>query len=1141
MITDFVPGQWWDSYPTTGKHAYYLSNGMADGQPDKFTYKLLNKSGTFYFMKNSNGIGYKIVPVPYDNIAITFDGGSFEITDSDGTKYQFGGPMGGHFEQLRANGMETSGSIDAMGTCVNCQVTTWKCKKIINSTGTDEIIFSYSPKTVTTYRLYQDQVEYYSNNSPCGLNNYVRSDQDPAKLAGSYQNLISLVPFHEISSPKYMVLMGNKIPYFHVPYVDGGTVVDKIYPMTGVNNSTQLNVAGLSLSEITFRGGKVQFSGADELSAVQVFDYEGREVKKVSFYYSFANALYATESKHYNGTDFQGTRYLDSIHIGNGDDTYDRYAMFYTNKFCFGNHLKGHDAWGYSNPSTIEIAQANAFNGSVLSLPTGTIIEPRYYFDLSWGCSNYIENVPITIGGDNWAETSSEDHMRRGLLKRLIFPTGGYSDFDFEANKYEEIFSDGVIQQRLPQVSGGLRIRSITTYDTNGGVPVSQKYYRYGELEQGTGVLVNKPQLSPFSTTPGGGNYYFGAVSYEQELNYLAGDAACTNPSCLNTLAVEKKTTYQSASALDYTYSNGSPIYYNKISEYKQDLGESSGKIVYEYYPPNTFHDFTSAPLFPENRIPETNIPFLKTSGLLGAQKSITFYKPLPGSKFTPTHKKEFEYLRHLNPEQIYVAAAFQKVIYNVVEGSYSGEYMDFYSGHPSNNFTTYVYGIASGKLLLEKETETRFESSGNLINITTYEYNRLPYLQVSAINKKNSKGQVIRHAFKYPYDYPGSIVYDDMVTWNRINLPIEEIQTNETLGKEISRKKTNYDQQSAGFGFQAPASVQSSIAGNLLKTDITFNKYDQYGNVLQLITADNISVSYIWGYKSLYPVAELKGVDYNSIPVSYLSNAQINNPVSDNSLRELLEELRDSFIGGQLISTCTYKPLIGITSQTAPNGLKIFYEYDPVGKLVRKLDHNQNIIKSFEYKTLGPSVKSINKGFYTNVPTMRTRSFQCSPGVHQVYNYVVRGGKYSADNVAFASSQAEHEAESNNTIPVLPACPSTSGNALIKLAGIYTHEISEPRKVEIDFLQEGSVVATQKVQYNYVYEGPLDYSSIYLPAGTYQISIRPNPDINYTNGFLRYLFRSLNDQTDFNFESGQTIIIEPDKQYEIEVNNLML
>jgi YD repeat-containing protein len=62
-----------------------------------------------------------------------------------------------------------------------------------------------------------------------------------------------------------------------------------------------------------------------------------------------------------------------------------------------------------------------------------------------------------------------------------------------------------------------------------------------------------------------------------------------------------------------------------------------------------------------------------------------------------------------------------------------------------------------------------------------------------------------------------------------------------------------------------------------------------------------------------------------------------------------LIDELR-LFPSGALITTYTFDPLIGVTSQTDANNQTIFYDYDALGRLTVMKDTKGNILKTYKY-----------------------------------------------------------------------------------------------------------------------------------------------------------------------------------------------
>jgi YD repeat-containing protein len=1133
--------------PNSYSYNYTLASGETDGAPDKFNYKLLNKSGSFYFQKTENGSGYTIVPVPYDNIKITFNNNLFTIVDTDGTTYYFGTDQNNNDTspeiQVEQRKELTGGMSAAIGACIDCKITAWKCKKITNPTNTGEITFDYQIRDKESFTTNSDQIAYYNNSSPCNLPAYWR----PKDITGynptitTYEHLLQTIPFYALSSPKYKVSTQGRME-LHMPDLDAqGNQVKKIYTSNASDNTSGYDVRGLALKHITFPGGTIDFEETrNKLRKITIRNSGNQEVRSFSFYQSYKTAVSDTSRK---------TLYLDSIQMRAGLNVFERYYLTYRNKFCFGDHLVGQDAWGYTNANTREL------NGQPTSNTVPSqVIKQRFWLS---GCVQSTSDVTFIVGNnDPLAEVPTKSAVtQNGMLQCIIYPTGGRVGFDFEPNLYEEPTQaqDGTGVHQMLRVGGGVRIRSINYYDAGPDAyrAVMQKYYTYGEFENGAGMLINRPARKYVDA-----RFEYEGYRYEQAVGYVTGPNSvpgapgtpfypipnnCHDKSCLTLRHTDTKTTYLPASAMDYTHSNGAPIYYTRVTEYQSDLGRRTGKKVYTYYHPNTF--VRTQDQYAPRTMPGTNVRYLQGDGLIGHLSMVEDFK-FKNDRFVPVHTKQFNYRKYSTTLQPRVAYSFFRTVYEFVGGNFSGNVdgITMYETSPFGggasiyinqpNFLYGQYGIDVARILVAQESDIWIDDNGTQTTKTVaYNYDKLPYLNPTSIVTSDSKNESRITYFKHPYDFPGDAVYGSMVTANMIAPIVETQAVNTTRGAEISRAKTNYGLVHEGFGFYAPVSVETSSYGGPLQLEIAYSRYDKKAHVLETRSHDGITRAYLWGYNYQYPVAEFVNGIYATL--ENLTNVEALHAITDEQqLRTTLASLRSSMkpANGKIF---TYLPLVGVASMTDYNEQQTSYEYDAYGRLLRIKNMHGDIVKHFTYNSyIQKSSTLFNTSTSVNTPTLASLSPTCSSSqTHfKPINRVFEGGQVAGMNVDVANDNASNYGTGSETTSDDGTCKPISELSKITLNTYLFSNLPGPSLVFVDFIQDKSIVGCQRFPHTNQ-PGPMFY---FLP-GTYTLSFRNNSDFN--NAILEY-WVSGSDGTGTWRKSGEALILKPGVSYEISMRN---
>lgn len=120
-------------------------------------------------------------------------------------------------------------------------------------------------------------------------------------------------------------------------------------------------------------------------------------------------------------------------------------------------------------------------------------------------------------------------------------------------------------------------------------------------------------------------------------------------------------------------------------------------------------------------------------------------------------------------------------------------------------------------------------------------------------------------------------------------------------------------------------------------------------GNIVEQSKYMGTKEVLLWGYKNKYPVAKVLASDYAAVSALISQSVLDNIATTDAQMRTELNKIRVNLPNAQ-VTTYTYDPLVGITSQTDAKGQTTFYEYDEFQRLKNIKDQQGNIIRSNVY-----------------------------------------------------------------------------------------------------------------------------------------------------------------------------------------------
>ncbi|WP_426480168.1 hypothetical protein [Chryseobacterium sp. R2ACT005] len=307
-----------------------------------------------------------------------------------------------------------------------------------------------------------------------------------------------------------------------------------------------------------------------------------------------------------------------------------------------------------------------------------------------------------------------------------------------------------------------------------------------------------------------------------------------------------------------------------------------------------------------------------------------------------------------------------------------------FGANNVTNDYKTRCYGKNAGEVItyeeqldnldimqyknishfeyLKSQKTTDYLNGNAMKTETQYFYNNPKHTQLTNQKTIFPDLSTTEKTYQYAHEKSNQLMIDK----NMVGIPLETKtqQTVDNITKVTSRDETIY-----------PAALPHAITGNLVlplseysydtlsptvsSKDVSYEKYDEKGNILQYREKDGTPVSLVWGYNKTRPIAKIVGALYSQVEglmstIVARSNEDAADPTKEADLLLAL----DAFQPVGMVTKYTYDPLVGVTTITPPSGVRELYVYDSAKRLkqiqVRERDnagtYSFKVVKEFKY-----------------------------------------------------------------------------------------------------------------------------------------------------------------------------------------------
>jgi hypothetical protein len=153
--------------------------------------------------------------------------------------------------------------------------------------------------------------------------------------------------------------------------------------------------------------------------------------------------------------------------------------------------------------------------------------------------------------------------------------------------------------------------------------------------------------------------------------------------------------------------------------------------------------------------------------------------------------------------------------------------------------------------------TTTTYDGPASVTEIENYLYEKTPLLhQITSKQHQNSANDILLTTYKYPVDSSSTNAYKHMVMRHILDPVIEESTFKNS--NFVHSSGSNY-QQWADTAILTPVRTMLKVGSGTNHATLVFDNYDQHGNMLSVSKPLGAKMNYLWGYKKIYPIAQVK------------------------------------------------------------------------------------------------------------------------------------------------------------------------------------------------------------------------------------------------------------------------------------------